>query len=230
MATSVNVINLIAKAEKMIVQANANNKFGIFSFLFSKGNTADLFVQAANIFKVAKEWNKSAETYIKAAEHYLKENSKYEAAINYHNAATLYHKNNDVTSALFYYGTSVALYIDEGKFILASKINQKMASLYEAENNLPLAITLYQTAVDFLETENIHAIDCLIKIAELYIQLEKFILAASVYEKLADESVYGILKYKSKTYLFLAMLCYLVANDMCVIRKKFIKFNPSIPF
>jgi alpha-soluble NSF attachment protein len=85
---------LLAKANK---RANASGGFGSF---FSGGSSSkfeearDLYVGAANAYKLDKRWKESGDAFSKAAEMAIKADEKDDAANDFWNASKSYKKTN----------------------------------------------------------------------------------------------------------------------------------------
>jgi alpha-soluble NSF attachment protein len=85
---------LLAKANK---RANASGGFGS---LFSGGSSSkfeearDLYIAAANSYKLDKRWKESGDAFCKGAEMAIKAEEKDDAANDYWNASKSYKRSN----------------------------------------------------------------------------------------------------------------------------------------
>ena len=93
------------KARKLLEEAAKKSKGGgggggFFSSLMGGGSSrldeaCELYVRAANLFKMAKKWNEAGGAFVKSAElHNSKGDAKHDAAMNYVDAANCYKKTH----------------------------------------------------------------------------------------------------------------------------------------
>jgi len=217
------------KAEEWIEKAE--KKLKGFS-LFGGGSTkyedaSEFYTKAANLYKMAKKWDKAGSAFVKAAECSVKIPSKHEAASNYINAANCY-KNTNVADAVNCYKTGIEFFTDEGRFSIAAKHQKEVAELYEKESEFENAIENYQTAAEYYEGENSSsaAIQCMVKVAQFAAQLEKYDKAIEVYEDVARKSLdNSLLKWSVKDYFFRAILCYLCGTDVVSAKRQLEKYQ-----
>jgi len=223
------------KAQDFIAQATKQSQSGVFSFL-SGGvrwdEVADLYVKAANSYKVAKNWPKAAETFCKASEINIKAGSKYDAATNFTNAAVCYRKHS-VPDAIRAYKKAIEIFTDEGKFNMAAKHQKELGELCEQELDINGAIENFQLAADFYEGENSPAAaqQCLLKVAQYSAQLEKYDKAVEIYEKVALASIDNkLLQWSVKDYFMKAAICLLANGDPVSTQRaleRYVERDPS---
>jgi len=205
------------KADELV--AKATKKLGGFSLFGGNGKFEDaeeMFTKAANLYKMAKMWDKAGQAYSRAAECHLKLQSKHEAASNYINAANAYKKSN-ITEAALCLKQAIEFYTDEGRFSIAAKHQKELAELYESESDLENAIASYQLAADYYEGEgsSSSANQCLLKVALFSAQLERYDKAIELYEQVAASSVdNNLIKWSVKEYFLRAGLCHLAKGDV----------------
>lgn len=176
---------------------------------------AEMYIKAANMFKLAKHSDEAGAAFVRAAECQVK-SSKHEAATSYQNAANCYRKTN-VAEAVHCMKTAVDLYTDEGRFSIAAKQQKEVAELYESELDFENAIAAYTTAAEFYEGEGQQSASnqCLLKVAHYSAQQEKYEKAIEIYEKVAKVSMdSNLLKWSVKEYFLKAGLCHLCADDI----------------
>ena len=87
------------RARALLVQAQKKEQGWGFWNPDKWEQAAELYVQAANAFKVAKAWKESGDAFSMAAEAYVKANSNYDAAQKYIEAGQSY-KKQDVKSTI----------------------------------------------------------------------------------------------------------------------------------
>jgi alpha-soluble NSF attachment protein len=80
-------------------------------------DACELYVKAANSYKMAKQWIQAGRSFCAAADIQLKQNTKHEAA-NYYNEAANSFKKSDPHEALQCLLRSCDIYIDMVSFII----------------------------------------------------------------------------------------------------------------
>ncbi len=138
------------KAQQKLLEAEKRSKGagGFLGSLFGGGgrdDAADLYIQAANLFKIAKKWTEAGRAFVKAAELYLaRGDAKHDAAQQYAEAANCYRKVNPQL-AVDCLVKSAEIYTDMGRFTMAAKHHTTIAELYETDcPDLEQAISHYQ--------------------------------------------------------------------------------------
>ena len=104
-----------------------------------------------------------------------------------------------------------------------SLLQQEIAEIYEADENLDLAIENYLIAADMYEGENAvsSANKCLAQAATLYSQKEDYVKAVKYLEKVAANSLgNNLLQCGCKDYFFKAGLCNLALGDYDAAKAK----------
>jgi alpha-soluble NSF attachment protein len=117
---------------------------------------------------------------------------------------------------------AIDLYCDEGKFSMAAKYQKEVAELYESLGDLDKAISAYELAAEYFESEgsNGSAHACLLKVAHASALLGNYTKAADIFEKIAQESIDNdLLKWSVKDYLFKAGICKLCTGDLVAVKK-----------
>jgi len=174
----------------------------------------DLYVRAANMFKMAKKWSAAGNAFVQAAELHQKTANKHDAAANYVDAGTCY-KKSDPNEAVNNFTKAIEIYTDLGRFSMAAKHHITVAEIYESEAvDIEKAIQHYEQAADYYKGEesNTSANRCMLNVARYAAQLEKYDKAIEIYEEVAANSIESsLLKYSAKEYYFRAALCH-----MCV--------------
>ncbi|PVD26723.1 hypothetical protein C0Q70_14401 [Pomacea canaliculata] len=192
---------------------------GFFSSMFGGGSSkqeeaAELYVRAANAFKMAKKWSMAGEAFCRAAELQLALGSKHEGATHYVDAGNCYRKG-DANEAVRCLQKAIEIYTDMGRFTIAAKHHISVAEIYETELiDIEKAIANYEQAADYYKGEesNSSANKCLAKVAEFSAQLENYEKAIEIYEQLGMFAMdNSLLKYSAKDHFFRACVCH-----MCV--------------
>lgn len=210
-------MQLMQEAEKKL--KTSKGFFGSMMASFGGGNSkqeeaADLYVRAANSFKMAKKWSLAGEAFCKSAELQLVLDSKHEGATRYVDAGNCYRKG-DANEAVRCLQKAIEIYTDMGRFTIAAKHHITVAEIYETELvDIEKAITNYEQAADYYKGEesNSSANKCLVKVAEFSAQLENYEKAIEIYEQLGMYAMdNSLLKYSAKDHFFRACICH-----MCV--------------
>lgn len=209
-------MQLMAEAEKKLTGSK-----GFFSSLLGGGSNRteeaiDLYLQAANKFKMAKKWSAAGNAFKEAATLHQKNGSRLDSATNFYEAANCY-KKTDPNGAVDSLLKSIEMYTDMGKFTMAAKHHQAIAEICESEmNDKQKAIQHYEQAADYFrgEESNSSANKCLLKVALYAAELESYKKAISIYEQVGTNALESsLLKYSAKEYFFRAALCHL-CNDV----------------
>ncbi|XP_011434594.1 alpha-soluble NSF attachment protein-like [Crassostrea angulata] len=213
-----------AKGRELMLEAEKklNSSKGFFGSLFGGSSTkvedaADIFVRAANMFKMAKKWAAAGEAFCRAAALQVQLGSKHQAATEYVNAGTCY-KKADPNEAINCLLKAVEIYTDMGRFTIAAKHHVSIAEIYETDMvDIEKAITSYEHAADYYKGEesNSSANKCLVKVAQYAAQLEQYEKAISIYEEVGMSCMDNqLLKYSAKDYFFKAALCQLCVDTL----------------
>ncbi|KAK2168360.1 hypothetical protein LSH36_17g01028 [Paralvinella palmiformis] len=208
------------KALELIAQADkkAKGTSGFFSNLFGgRGSSkldeaSELYVRAANTFKMAKKWAAAGHAFCEAAKVQLKLQSKHEAATNYVDAGNCY-KKTDANEAVSCLLKAIEIYTDMGRFTIAAKHHITIAEIYESEMvDIDKAVANFEQAADYYKGEesNSAANKCLLKVAQYAAQLEQYDKAILIYEQVAQSSMDNqLLRYSAKEHFFRAALCHM---------------------
>ncbi|XP_035204535.1 beta-soluble NSF attachment protein-like [Stegodyphus dumicola] len=174
----------------------------------------DLYVKAANAFKMAKDWQKAGNAFAEAAALQLENERKNEAGMNYVEAAKCYKKVNpkDCEQCLI---KASEVYSDVGRGKTAGKQHMTLAELHEEQGNLEKALEEYQTAADLFTGEEMvsSTTKCLLNVATHSATLGDLQRAEEIFEKLGNESFSNkLLKYTACENFSKAGLCRLTRN------------------
>jgi len=224
-------MQLMAEAEKKL-----NSSKGFFGQMFGGSSKIDegleLYLQAANKFKMAKKWGAAGHAFTEIASLHFKSGNRLDAATNFVEAANCYKKTdpNEAVNSLL---KAIEIYTDMGKFTMAAKHHQSIADIYETEvADMEKAIQHYEQASDFFKGEenNSSSNKCLLKVAMFAAQMEKYPKAIQIYEQVASSSLESsLLKYSAKEYMFRAALCHLCVDheDAGIALTKYEEMYPA---
>ncbi|GMS79612.1 hypothetical protein PENTCL1PPCAC_1787, partial [Pristionchus entomophagus] len=205
-----------AKARSKLAEADkkARGGGGFFSKLLGSGGqdeAADLYIQAGNLFKMAKLWKEAGDAFVRAAEIKGQDSdSKHDMASQYSEAGNCYRKTNP-QHAVECLQKTADIYTDMGRFNMAAKVHVTIAELFETEcPDMEQCIAHYQKAADYYKGEESKssATKCLVKVAMLAAQLEQYNKAVATFEEIAMwEAEHPTLKYAAKGHFFQALIC-----------------------
>ena len=205
-----------ARARKKMEEAEkkASGGGGFMSKLFGGGgrdDAADLFIQAGNLFKMAKLWDDAGKAFVRAAEIKAADaDAKHDQASQYQEAGNCYRKTNPQFAVECLLRTC-DIYTDMGRFNMAAKIHTTIAEIFETEApDLEQAIVNYQKAADYYKGEESKssATKCLVKVAMLAAQIEQYQRAVTTFEEVAMwEAEHPTLKYAAKNHFLQALVC-----------------------
>ncbi|CAG9855465.1 unnamed protein product [Phyllotreta striolata] len=204
---------LIAEAEKKV------SSRGFFGSLFGGSSriedAVECYQRAANLFKMAKNWDAAGKAFCEAANLHSRSGARHDAATNFVDAANCY-KKADISEAVNCLLKAIEIYTDMGKFTMAAKYHQNIAEMYETDPvDLERAVQHYEQAADYFrgEESNSSANKCLLKVAQYAAQLENYEKAIQIYQEVAFSALESsLLKYSAKEYLFRAALCHLCVD------------------
>uniref|UniRef100_A0A3B4CGT4 N-ethylmaleimide-sensitive factor attachment protein, alpha a n=1 Tax=Pygocentrus nattereri TaxID=42514 RepID=A0A3B4CGT4_PYGNA len=191
---------LMAEADKKM--KTSGSFFGTFFGSSSKAEEAcDMYVRAANMLKMAKNWNAAGDAFCKAAKLRLQIQSKHDAAVNFIDAGNAY-KKADPQEAIKCLGRAIDIYTDMGRFTIAAKHHISIAEIYESD-------LVDVDKVSEILGPALSANKCLLKVATYAAQLEQYQKAIEIYEQIGTYSMDNtLLKYGAKDHFFKAALCH----------------------
>lgn len=178
---------------------------------------AELYVQAANQFKMAKEWREAGLCLVECALCANKSGSKNEESTHYAEAANCF-KRVSAEEALVQWERAVEVLNNEGHFGRSAKLLKSAAETLEQEGgNVTAARKLYSRAAEFFEMDDYGKSSlsaCLLKVAELLAREGSYAEAAGLYEKEGEKSLQNaLLQYGAKEHFLRAGILHLVDGD-----------------
>ncbi|XP_051981620.1 alpha-soluble NSF attachment protein-like [Xyrauchen texanus] len=201
---------IMAEADKKM--KTSHSLFGSFLRSSSKVEEAcDMYVRAANMFKMAKNWSAAGGAFCKAAQLHLQVQSKHNAALNFIDAGNAF-KKADPQEAISCFCQAIDIYTDMGRFNIAAKNHISIAEIYESELlDIDKAVAHYEQAADYFKGEESTsaANKCLLKVATYAGQIEQYQKAIEIFEQIGTYSMdTTLLKYGAKDHFFKAALCH----------------------
>jgi alpha-soluble NSF attachment protein len=176
----------------------------------------ELFVKAANSFKLAKSWDLAGSAFTRAAQTFeVSSDLSYEAASKYSDAGKAY-KNVSNSKAIGAYGNAIRLYTEAARFQQCARLTKEVAEMHEADKNFPAALESFGAAADFYDGEDAksNANSMRVKVALLSASAGDFAKAAELFERIAADALESnLLKYSAREHLLRAGLCRLCIGD-----------------
>lgn len=209
------------RAEKKSLPSTGFSSF--FGSSSSKWEEArDLFVNAANQYKIDKLFKESGDCFCKAAEMAMKADEKDDAANDFWAASKAYKKGNPEL-AIAALQKTIQLYKEKGRFRQAADRSKDIATIYQQEGgDLVGALEAFEEAGDLYSAEDAIATanSCYKEAADLAATLEEYPRAIKHYENVASNSLGSALtKYSVKEYYLKAGLCWLATGDVITAKR-----------
>ncbi|QKX59946.1 uncharacterized protein TRUGW13939_07088 [Talaromyces rugulosus] len=208
---------LLQKADKALQGAS-----GGFSFFGGRSekyeNAADLYVQAANAFRVQKLNKEAGVAFEKAAAVQRNNLNEPDDAANSLTEAFKVYRKTDPEDAVRVLSSAIQHYIGKGNFRRAATHQQNLAETYEVEiGDAKRALQEYEKAAEWYESDNAEALanKFYLKVADLAAIESEYPKAISHYEKVGNVSVNNnLMKWSVKDYFFKAGICHLASGDL----------------
>lgn len=199
---------------KLIAKADKLTKLTLTRWSADWKGATVLYEQAANGFRLAKDYEKAKESFEKASKGQEMLSSPWDAAKHMESAASLAKELRNWNEVADLYRRASELYIECGRSQPASDALAKGARALE--DTVPdQAVKLYTDACEILEEDGKGqmSFDLYRAAASVYIKLEKYTDAANVLLKLAEAAEASNATHSQcKAYLS-AIIIYLYAHD-----------------
>ncbi|CAH6418195.1 Soluble NSF attachment protein (SNAP) [uncultured virus] len=214
----------VQKADNLI--ALADKKYNSRSWLtpneIAYEEAAELYIQAANIYRSKDKFEAAAITYVKAGLAYDKQQlSQYEVSKNFASAADAYSKV-DILKTIYYYDRATEIAVENGKFGEAAEYQERIATIHENADDIVQSIVSYRKALNYHDNakRSHKRKNCLLKIATLSRKLRDYNGAAETYSNIVESYLSETLtKYYNNGYLFQAMICLLCTGDLILVNR-----------
>ncbi|OWB81732.1 hypothetical protein B5S33_g351 [[Candida] boidinii] len=209
---------LIAEADKKAKPSSGFSSFFGASSASRYEEAADIYTQAANIYKLQRKNALAGQTFEKAANAQIKADSSDEASNTLVEAYKSYKMEVPIEAARCL-SKAIEMFVARGQFRRGANFKVDLAELYENElTDVKNAIASYEDAAEWYRGDSAQALSnkCSLKAADLYCdeQIGDYDKAATVYERIAKESLNNNLaKWSLKEYFLKAILCRLATNN-----------------
>ncbi|KAK9449676.1 soluble NSF attachment protein [Limtongia smithiae] len=206
--------DLLAKADR---KATATGPFGFFASSSRFEDAGDMYIEAANAFRLEKDMINAGKAFEKAAQMQLKSESKDEAASTYIDAYKAFRKVDPEEAGRLLI-QAITLFTSRGQFRRAATYKQDLATLYETElNDMPRAMDAYDEAGEWLSNDQADALanKAWLKVGEIAALQEDYPRAIAKYEQVARASLgNNLTRWSMKDYFFKAGLCHIANKDI----------------
>ncbi|KAF9237319.1 soluble NSF attachment protein [Melanogaster broomeanus] len=214
---------LLEKADK-----KANSSTGWFSSSSAKYEEAgDLYMNAANAFKLDKQFRDAGDAFAREAECREKCKEANEAANAWWNASKSY-KRGYPDLAIQALSQAITHMTANGRFRQAADREKEIAQIYQHElSDLRKACESLERAGEWYSQEDATATAnaCFKDAADLRADLEEYPKAIQHYEQVANHSLNSALtKYSVKEYWLRACLCALAMKDFITAKRNIQKY------
>ncbi|KAL2219488.1 vesicular-fusion protein Sec17 [Thermoascus aurantiacus ATCC 26904] len=208
---------LLQKADKALQSASGG--FSLFGGRTEKyENAADLYIQAANAFRVQKLNKEAGQAFEKAAAIQKNNLNEPDDAANSLNEAFKVYRKTDPEDAARVLSAAIQHYISKGNFRRAATQQQYLAEVYEVEiGDMKKALEAYEKAAEWFEGDNAEALanKHYLKVADLAAIEGDYYKAIEHYEKVGKSSINNnLMKWSVKDYFLKAGICHLATNDL----------------
>ncbi|KAI1388857.1 TPR-like protein [Hypoxylon trugodes] len=226
---------LLQKADKAL--AGASGGFSFFGGREEKYmNAADLYIEAANSFRIQKMNREAGQAFEKAAAVQSKQlNEPDDAANTLVDAFKVYRKENpeDAVRCLDF---AVNQYCKKGNFRRAAQHKESMGEVFEVEvGDTKRALECYEAAAGWYEGDNAGALanKLWLKVADIAAIEGDYYKSIEHYEKVAGASINNnLMRYSVKDYFLKAGICHLATGDLVATNRALEKFrdlDPTFP-
>lgn len=227
-------MKLLSEAEK-----KRSTKTGFLKSLFGSSANAneeagELFVKAANKFKLAKAWTKCGDAFSRAAASYeATSDMQYEAASKHVDAAKAY-KNVDVSKAVAAYEAAIRLHTAADRFQQCARFQREIGELREGDGDVEGALEAFGVAADFFDGEDAtaNANAMRVKMAVHCGSLGQYERAVEMFEMVAEAAVKNrLLRFGARDHLLRGGLCRCMVDAVGAQRAldKYRELDPSFP-
>lgn len=205
---------LFAQAESKCVSVK-----GFWGTLTGKGEALEeaesLYVQAANKFKMAQQWDRAGLSFANAAKMASRLKRPQMQAMYLGDAALSYKKVNP-EEALKLWQTSGDLLVDTAKFARAAKTFQAMGELRESINDDAAAGQSFARAAEYFKEDGnseASATKCLLKVADHEAMGKNYAKAIEIYEEVGlTRADHHLLRWGAKDIFFKSALIHLCVD------------------
>jgi len=220
----------------LMKQAEGKLQGGFMSKLFGGpkyDEAQDVFQQAANQFKLAKEWDQAAEAFDRCAYCALKAGSQNDES-NFYTEAGNVLKKISTQRAVERYEKAIVLHGNAGKFQQAGKLLMTIAELYEAESLQTTQVKdYYKRAAEMFELDEhgkSNLTKCNLKVAEFAARDGELQEAIRIFETEGEKALgNNLLQFNAKDRFLNAGILHLAEGDSVSVNLALEKYRSLDP-
>mmetsp|Transcript_137874 Transcript_137874/g.239659 ORF Transcript_137874/g.239659 Transcript_137874/m.239659 type:complete len:298 (-) Transcript_137874:77-970(-) len=222
--------------KELVRQAEQKLKGGFLSFLTGGPNfedAADIYQQAANQYKLAKDWNEAAKCFEQCA-YCARKSGDANSEANFLQEAGNVYKKTSTAMAVEQYEKAIAILGANGRFQQSGKLLMSIGELYEAERfNHKEAKDFYKRAAEMFELEDhgkSNYTKCILKVAEFAAKDGELQEAIRIFESEGEKALQNtLLQYGAKDHFLRAGILHLVQGDSVTTNLAIQKYSSLDP-
>lgn len=213
---------IIAKAEKKSQPTGGLLKWFSRDDSSRLEEAAELFVEAANIYRLSKQLEVAGDTFLRAAKCHLDASNDHEAGSMFVEAYKCY-KSSNPSRACESLEKAIDIFTRKGQLRRGAYFKYELAEIQELDlNDCSGATKNFETAGDWYLQDQAVALanKSYLKCADLLALDKKYLQAAEIYTKVVYNSLGNRLsQWALKEYYLKLALCYLAATDIVASEK-----------
>ncbi|RHZ43134.1 alpha-soluble NSF attachment protein SEC17 [Aspergillus thermomutatus] len=223
---------LLQKADKALQGASSGLSF--FGGRTEKyENAADLYIQAANAFRVQKQNKEAGLAFEKAASIQTKNLNEPDDAANTLQEAFKVYRKSDPEDAARVLSAAIQHYVLKGNLRRAATQQQHLAEVYEVElGDTKKALEAYEKAAEWFDGDNAEALanKHYLKVADLAALEGDYYKAIENYERIGRSSITNnLMKWSVKDYFLKAGICHLASKDIVATNRALESYRDTDP-
>ncbi|KAH8678048.1 alpha-soluble NSF attachment protein [Xylariales sp. PMI_506] len=223
---------LLQKADKALQGAS-----GGFSFFGGREekymNAADLYIEAANAFRVQKMNREAGQAFERAARVQIDNLKELDDAANTYVDAFKVYRQDSPEDAVRCLEFSIQQYCKKGNFRRAAQHKESMGEVLETQvGDTKRALECYELAAGWYESDNAAALanKLWLKVADIAGLEGDYYKAIEQYEKVATASINNnLMRYSVKDYFLKAGICHLATGDVVASDRALEKYRDLDP-
>jgi alpha-soluble NSF attachment protein len=223
---------LMQKADKTL--ASASSGFSLFGGREQKYmDAAELYIEAANAFRMQKMSREAGQAFEKAAQVQDKNLKEPNDAANAMVDAFKVYKQDSPEDAVRCLEFSIQQYCRTGTFRRAAQHKESMGEVFETQlADTKRALAAYEEAAGWYEGDNAAALanKLWLKVADIAALDADYYKAIEQYEKVAAASLNNnLMRYSVKDYFLKAGICHLATGDTVAAGRALEKYRDMDP-
>ncbi|SCU93357.1 LAME_0F03510g1_1 [Lachancea meyersii CBS 8951] len=214
---------LVQKAQKKAQPSSGFMKLFGASDTYKYEEAADLYVEAANLYRLRKELDAAGDLFLEAAACQIKAQSEDEAGNTFVEAFKAFKAGSSPVKACEALNKAIDIFTRRGQFRRGANFKFELAELLESDlQDYSGAVAAYEAAADWYSQDQALALanKAYLKCADIQALEGRYIEACDVYRKVIANSVGNRLsQWSLKEYFLKTALCYLAADDQVAAQR-----------